>query len=121
MGVGEFQVPAIIIDKGITDWFFSELEDGIKNDYKFNEFFELIKSKVNMPPNNAEEYKALFSPLYYKINELEKDGKDKIWCNILKNAFAPIFSGKFDYVIGNPPWVNWENLPEDYRNSARSI
>ena len=27
----------------------------------------------------------------------------------------------FDAVVGNPPWVNWENLPEEYRGFARSL
>jgi hypothetical protein len=37
---------------------------------------------------------------------------------IIKNAFAPLFTGLVDYVIGNPPWVNWESLPADYREST---
>jgi hypothetical protein len=26
-----------------------------------------------------------------------------------------------DYVAGNPPWVNWESLPEDYRNMLKPL
>ncbi len=26
--------------------------------------------------------------------------------------------GSFDYVVGNPPWVAWDNLPEDYRRAT---
>ena len=33
----------------------------------------------------------------------------------LTNAFAPALQGKFDFVVGNPPWVSWETLPENYR------
>jgi nitrate reductase NapAB chaperone NapD len=29
--------------------------------------------------------------------------------------------GKFDYIIGNPPWINWESLPEFYRNSTKQL
>jgi hypothetical protein len=29
--------------------------------------------------------------------------------------------GKVDYVTGNPPWVNWENLPEDYRTQSAAV
>ncbi len=28
----------------------------------------------------------------------------------------PLFIGQFDYVVGNPPWVNWESLPDGYRS-----
>ncbi|MCL6451138.1 MAG: SAM-dependent methyltransferase [Acetobacteraceae bacterium] len=29
--------------------------------------------------------------------------------------------GQFDYVAGNPPWVNWERLPETYRRASRPL
>jgi hypothetical protein len=33
----------------------------------------------------------------------------------------PAFIGRFDLVIGNPPWVNWESLPTAYRERTRPI
>lgn len=27
--------------------------------------------------------------------------------------------GRFHYVVGNPPWINWEHLPADYRRLTR--
>jgi len=30
---------------------------------------------------------------------------------------GPPFSIQFDYIIGNPPWINWEDLGKDYRES----
>jgi hypothetical protein len=27
----------------------------------------------------------------------------------------------FDYVVGNPPWVNWEHLPADYRRRTLTL
>ena len=39
----------------------------------------------------------------------------------MKNSFAPFFAGEFDYVVGNPPWIAWENLPSDYRNATRDL
>jgi len=53
--------------------------------------------------------------------KLEKDGKNKIWTRVLKNSFAPLFMGKFQCVVGNPPWINWENLPEEYREMSSSL
>lgn len=38
--------------------------------------------------------------------------KDKTTVNELEKA---------DIVIGNPPWVNWEYMPEQYRQSSRHI
>lgn len=53
--------------------------------------------------------------------ELEKKGINGIWARIIKNAFAPLFVGKFDYVVGNPPWINWEHLPEQYREDMKNL
>ncbi len=33
----------------------------------------------------------------------------------------PILHHKFDYVIGNPPWINWKTLPKNYRNSLKPL
>jgi len=29
--------------------------------------------------------------------------------------------GGFDYVVGNPPWVAWDNLPEEYRRATAPL
>jgi hypothetical protein len=29
--------------------------------------------------------------------------------------------GQFDYIVGNPPWVNWEHLPDGYRQSIAPL
>jgi len=28
---------------------------------------------------------------------------------------------RFDYVVGNPPWIAWDNLPEDYRRATKPL
>jgi hypothetical protein len=53
--------------------------------------------------------------LFNEILRLKKAKKNDIWARIIKNSFAPLFEGEFDYVIGNPPWIAFENLPADYR------
>lgn len=53
--------------------------------------------------------------LYKTFQKLEAKHRDRIWSRIIKNSFAPLFAGRFDYVIGNPPWIRWDNLPQPYR------
>jgi hypothetical protein len=65
----------------------------------------------------SEEHKTLFND----IRVLDKAGKNGIWTRIIKNAFAPLFIGKVDFIAGNPPWVVWDNLPEDYRNATKLL
>ncbi len=58
---------------------------------------------------------------YERILELNREGKNGIWGAILKNAFAPVFAAPFDLIAGNPPWINWEHLPEKYRDSTKGV
>ncbi|MEM4913588.1 MAG: class I SAM-dependent DNA methyltransferase, partial [Desulfurococcaceae archaeon] len=58
---------------------------------------------------------------YATLLKLEEEGKNDVWVSIIRNAFAPMLKGKFDYVVGNPPWVNWENLPEEYREISKLL
>ena len=30
-------------------------------------------------------------------------------------------AGRFDYVVGNPPWIAWDNLPADYRRATKPL
>lgn len=52
---------------------------------------------------------------YEEILNLEMKGMNGIWARFLKNLSAPMVAGKFDYVIGNPPWIRWDYLSRDYR------
>jgi len=64
---------------------------------------------------------SLHKNLYKELIALEKANKNGVWARIIKNAFAPLFVGRFDFVVGNPPWVNWEHLPSDYRELSAAI
>ena len=61
------------------------------------------------------------SELYKKLLRLHQEGRNGIWANIIKNSFAPLLEKKFDFVLGNPPWINWEHLPETYRTSIEFL
>ena len=36
-------------------------------------------------------------------------------------APSPPFAASCDFLIGNPPWVNWQNLDENYRRETRPL
>lgn len=91
------------------------LERCIKDDYSVEEF---IKNCKQAGFKITEE---LHTKLYTEILNLKKENKNGIWARIIKNSFAPLFVEPVDFIIGNPPWVNWENLPEVYRQSLVPI
>lgn len=60
---------------------------------------------------------AELGTLYEKLSELHNLGRNGMWWSLVANAFAPSLQEPFDYVVGNPPWVSWETLPERYRRA----
>lgn len=116
--VGEFQIPRDIVDKGLLLEVLAEVVQALRNRYTVNEFKERIEYRFKDIDINSI---STLAKLYDTLLKLEEEGKDDVWVSILRNAFAPILKGKFDYVIGNPPWVNWENLPETYREASKDL
>jgi hypothetical protein len=93
------------------------MEECIRGNYSLNEFKARLLREVSL----EEDEVSILLELFEKLLKLEREGRNRIWTRILKNSFAPFFAGKFDYVVGNPPWVLWDNLPDDYLNSAKPL
>ncbi|HEY2032756.1 MAG TPA: N-6 DNA methylase [Rhizomicrobium sp.] len=115
--VAEFIIPAEVTgDWGKLRKYAEILEECVRDDYSPNEFLERCK-REKIALSDKPEHVALFSILV----KLQRGGQDGIWARIIKNAFAPLLLDKFDFILGNPPWVNWESLPDDYRQDLKSV
>lgn len=93
-----------------------QLELCVRNAYSPEEFLQRCRDA-----GLAITEEALHSDLYAKLVKLDKANKNGVWARIIKNSFAPVFVGRVDYVAGNPPWINWESLPSDYRNDTKHL
>lgn len=93
-----------------------QLEFCIANEYSTDDF--LGRCRDEGLPMTVE---SLHRELYEQLVALDNENKNGVWARIIKNAFAPLFIGKVDYVAGNPPWVNWESLPSEYRATTVSL
>ncbi len=93
-----------------------QLEFCVRNGYEPKEFVKRCQDEGL--PVTAQ---SLHLDLYRELVKLDKANKNGVWARIIKNAFAPLFIGRVDYVAGNPPWVVWDNLPSDYRDSTKPI
>jgi hypothetical protein len=82
--------------------------------YTPSEAMERLKKEgLVFPP-----HEKVVLDFYEKILELEKEGRNGIWARFLKNAFAPMVAEKFDFVVGNPPWIRWDYLSQEYREAT---
>ena len=92
------------------------LEECVRNGYKPDEFVARCKED-GLSVDDA----VIHSGLYSELLRLDRESKNGVWARIIKNAFAPLFTPRVDLVVGNPPWVNWESLPDVYRASTKSL
>jgi len=101
---------------------------------RISEVMHLLKSDVDkqIDREDAEEQlKKRFGysdkvtyhllELYDRLLELSSQNQNRIWCDIVINQFSTLFQERFDFVIGNPPWVNWEFLNDEYQKHLMAI
>ncbi len=64
-----------------------------------------------------------FYKIYTGLKVVKEKGRDSIWKFIVQNLYKPYFlAGKFDYVIGNPPWFTYSSIKnEDYQNILNEL
>ncbi len=118
--VGTFTIPQSILDSGHVSEILNFMKEKVQIKLGKEDFKNALTKKFGEIANDINATDATVE-LYEKLLKLEKEGRNRIWINILKNSFAPLLVGqnKFDYVIGNPPWINWESLPESYREASK--
>lgn len=90
--------------------FTQTIEHALKVNLTAAEFVEDVR-QTSVAMRGVKPY----TELYEEMTRLRDEGRDGIWARIIKNSFAPLFVGRFDLVVGNPPWVNWESLAPEYR------
>jgi methylase of polypeptide subunit release factors len=119
--VGEFRVPAVFAERERMDALTNALDESVEVGVGEDVFLTLLAKALHMPAKEWAEAERELKCLYCQLRELHKQGLNGVWARIIKNAFAPLFIEPCDYVVGNPPWVNWENLPDEYRRSSMPL
>ncbi|MEO0070703.1 MAG: hypothetical protein ABIK39_01260, partial [candidate division WOR-3 bacterium] len=115
----EFHVPIIWVkDKGyLLKQAAPLIERFVKDGFEPEVAIKHLQKKgLVFPP-----HEKIVEHFYTEILELERERKNGIWARFLKNTFAPMVAGKFDYVVGNPPWVRWDYLSQEYRNATLQL
>src|SRR4030066_129574 len=116
--VGTFLFSHSIINKQRIQQLANLMEDGVKSGQSTGAFLKKVERELNLTKDELDESDSYLKGTFEKLVELENKGINGIWARIIKNAFAPLFVGKFDLIVGNPPWANWEALPQGYRNDT---
>lgn len=97
----------------------SLLQTIIKNEDK-----ELVLNKLKSYVN-AEDLKTGVLERIEKLSErlvdLHRHQWDGIWLRIVTNYMLIARIGNIDMIVGNPPWVKWEFLPQVYAEKIKKL
>ena len=114
--VGKFLIPKFEKYSCASE-FLKSLSKHIDDRCDFDYFWSVVENRFI-----GSSYKDVVEVLFNELYTLHRAGKDSFWPIILRNSFAPILIGnKFDFVVGNPPWIAWKSMSKSYREGTLEI
>jgi len=109
--VRNYEFPLSMKDKARIDRFTGLVDESLRAASEPAVFASRVRTDMRLPDAEAWE----LAEVYRQIKALHDANEDGIWARYIKNAFAPVYVGAFDYVVGNPPWIRWKFLSDEYR------
>lgn len=119
--VGVFRVPAVFASRERMDILSNLLDEAVEAGIGEEAFLTRVTALAGLEPEELTVARNDLKLLYRDLRSLHEQGINGVWARIIKNAFMPLFLDPCHYIIGNPPWVNWENLPDDYRLRTKPL
>ncbi len=116
--VSVLMVPRTLCTPQIFDRFCDLLEECLNREMEPDAF---LLHASNLGASLTEDDRKQLRRIYAQLLELHRKGLNGLWARLLKNNFAPLTVGAFDHIVGNPPWVNWEHLPDRYRENTKEL
>jgi methylase of polypeptide subunit release factors len=118
---GVFRIPSLCAGHERMDALANTLDEAVESEITEKAFLSRVTKTMGLEPEEVEAAGEQLQALYRQLRELHREGLNGVWARIIKNAFAPIFLEPCHYIVGNPPWVNWEHLPDEYRRNTMPL
>ncbi len=93
----------------------------VELDQEFHTVQTLLLSSGLVSQEEGKEWALPLHETYDQVLALHRKNWNGIWFRIVRNFFWSATAGKFDAIVGNPPWVRWSSLPEAYRNRVKKV
>ena len=119
MTVGTFDLPREAVEKRQVPELMNILHEAIVEGHSRDSFVSRAARVLDLSGGGPQE--AALGTLFNVMKRLDKEGKNRVWAKLIRNRYAALFFRHyFDFVIGNPPHVNWEALTPDWRKAAEA-
>ncbi|MCK6456324.1 MAG: N-6 DNA methylase [Phycisphaerae bacterium] len=126
--VGQFDIPSCLKTQDQINALCNLLEECVTSEVDVDVFLDRARDALHVDAADwegvagaGEGAQSILRALFNKLADLHEDDLDGIWARILQNAFMPLFLGEFDLIAGNPPWIGWESLPDEYRAKTQPL
>jgi hypothetical protein len=113
-------IPAdLAFNRERLDRVFSVMADCVEAEDTYNKVEKVLVKNGALTVSEAGNWKKPLAETYEQVLSLHKKDWNGIWFRIVRNFFWSAVAGRFDVVVGNPPWVRWSSLPEHYREKIK--
>jgi hypothetical protein len=117
MVVGTFEVPRQIVERHLVPELMGLLHEAVVEHHTRDAF--VARSVDTLQLVSTEDLVDALGGLHAAMVTLDQQGKNRIWTKLIQNRYAALFyHQRFDFVVGNPPHVNWESLTPAWRLAA---
>jgi N-6 DNA Methylase len=117
MTVGTFDLPMEVIEKHRVRDLMNLLHDCIAEGHNRDAFVNRSIKELHL--TDQKKLRVALGSLFDQMATLDSQGKNRVWAKLIRNRYAALFfRHHFDFVVGNPPHVNWEALTTEWRKAA---
>jgi SAM-dependent methyltransferase len=110
---------ALAFDRVRLDAAFVVMHAAVQQEDPYTTVEQQLVTMGLLQSEEAVEWRDALTSTYDQILELHRQAWNGIWFRVVRNFFWSAVAGEFDAVVGNPPWVRWSNLPEEYRERIK--
>ena len=114
-GVKSFRVPSAMVKSPDFHRVFLTIMGLINDDMNAEAIDSAIRREFDLEYLTPDASKTLDETVKSLV-DLHVESWDGIWCPILADRFTAGAIPKVSHIAGNPPWVKWSHLPDEYAN-----
>ena len=109
----------LAFDRAKLDKVFEQMGDSVDENKDYDEVEKHLLKKNILTEVKLQNWRKELKVTYDRVLKLHKNNWNGIWLRIVRNFFWSATAGNFDLILGNPPWVRWSSLHEEYREKIK--
>ena len=109
----------LAFDRLTLDQVFEVMGELVEEDADYEGCEAALEKREVLTRRHLDDWRDPLKSTYNQVLNLHRQRWNGIWFRMVRNFFRSATAGKFDVIIGNPPWVRWSKLPDTYRDRAK--